>query len=909
MKNRLGVAGAAKSLLMVALLALATIISPFKNVVAHATADTVYSDATQVNVDGDDDYSDAIDIPFDFTFYGNTFNQLYVSTNGVVSFDNPSDEYDNADLSGGGIGNNSIYAFWDDLDSQITKNIYYKTVGTEGSRKFIIQYTDHQLHYEANEMPFGTVQVILTEGSNTIQLQYSDLARGDLGLGKSATIGISDGTNYKQFSHNTASLSERKAILYTPDGGSDYTQNASATYDAVRLNITDAPTAATLAAPANGAVGVSTSPTLSWTAGTNNDGLYRVIIATSSDFSDRTTVDNFEVTGTSTEPESGLRASTVYYWVVKAYGNDAQAFSSVGSFTTGPGVTHNIANCDDLQNMDVETGTSDTFYLTQDIDCTDIENFVPIGSNWGAPFNGTLDGRGHSISNLNIAYESGGNVGLFAESDDAYFKNINIDGGSVSNTSGSTGALIGFAQNTDLLNVTSSADVTSDDYAAGGLVGYYELDESSGQPTLSHLSSSGAVTGGYLTGGLFGEFDVYDEQTAVIQKSSFTGTATSDSYYVGGLIGYAYVENDNYDELDPASLTIQNSYSTADVTGYTVVGGIVGAADNYNDGYDSQATISLDSVYSSGAVEATSGDAGGLVGIPYGLNYDYTELSIANSFVTGPVAGSGSWGMVGSSDYIGDGTFSSDNNYLDISNSNQDYPFYSESVGGWESVNLEDAEPDYFLGNHTEEPMASWNFNTIWKVNADALPTLQQNDVDTDGIDDAIENAGPNSGDANNDGISDNSQQNVASFVNDVTGQYTVLQVSGDCSIVSVTAAAESANTTQDTAYSYPGGLLNFQVNCGSSGATAVVTQYYYGVDATDLIARKYNESNQSYTTIADAVISAVTIDGHSAAKVVYNVTDGGELDADGEANGIIVDPSGVAKSLLGAPNTGLGGL
>lgn len=61
------------------------------------------------------------------------------------------------------------------------------------------------------------------------------------------------------------------------------------------------------------------------------------------------------------------------------------------------------------------------------------------------------------------------------------------------------------------------------------------------------------------------------------------------------------------------------------------------------------------------------------------------------------------------------------------------------------------------------------------------------------------------------------------------------------------------------------------------------------------------------YATIAGASISQQTINGHSVAVATYEITDGGELDMDGEVNGSIEDPAGIASSVVGAPNTGLG--
>ena len=183
-----------------------------------------------------------------------------------------------------------------------------------------------------------------------------------------------------------------------------------------------------------------------------------------------------------------------------------------------------------------------------------------------------------------------------------------------------------------------------------------------------------------------------------------------------------------------------------------------------------------------------------------------------------------------------------------------------------------------------------------------------QTDSDGDGASNEVEAAGPNSGDANNDGTPDTEQGNVVSYINPVTGKYAALEVSDSCTIISSTIAGESANASADVGFDYPAGLMNFRLDCDTPGFTADVSQYYSELDASSYVGRKYNSTNKSYQVIPGVTISQVTIDGKNVAKVSYQVTDGGSLDEDGVANGTILDPSGVAATVVSAPNTGLGG-
>ena len=80
-----------------------------------------------------------------------------------------------------------------------------------------------------------------------------------------------------------------------------------------------------------------------------------------------------------------------------------------------------------------------------------------------------------------------------------------------------------------------------------------------------------------------------------------------------------------------------------------------------------------------------------------------------------------------------------------------------------------------------------------------------------------------NSGDGNDDGILDSLQTGVTSFPNPVTGHYSVLESSGCASNTSVSAAAASAqDAIAAGTYSYPAGLMAFQLTCSSSGVATV---------------------------------------------------------------------------------------
>jgi chitodextrinase len=100
-----------------------------------------------------------------------------------------------------------------------------------------------------------------------------------------------------------------------------------------------------LIAPADGAIGQSTTPTFSWTAVSGVVGGYNLIVDTSptdlptnpAGAAGPTTVFSDHVTGTSDTITSALHAGTIYYWEVQGIGSGGTAggWSRPGSFTPG----------------------------------------------------------------------------------------------------------------------------------------------------------------------------------------------------------------------------------------------------------------------------------------------------------------------------------------------------------------------------------------------------------------------------------------------------------------------------------------------------------------------------------------------------------------------------------------------
>lgn len=158
----------------------------------------------------DDIWSTAIPLGFSFTFYGNTYTQCWISSNGYISFSARTagafSEY-NPNTGGSIPGNtnflNCIMANLTDLDPSVpgSGSIDYATTGSAPNRKFIVNYCDIPMWSSGggcNNIK-ASFQMILYETTNVIEFHLRSKVNCPVSItswGESAVQGLqnSDGT-------------------------------------------------------------------------------------------------------------------------------------------------------------------------------------------------------------------------------------------------------------------------------------------------------------------------------------------------------------------------------------------------------------------------------------------------------------------------------------------------------------------------------------------------------------------------------------------------------------------------------------------------------------------------------------------------------------------------------------------
>ncbi len=584
-----------------------------------------------------------------------------------------------------------------------------------------------------------------------------------------------------------------------------------------------------------------------------------------------------------------------------APGNLPSVASKTIALTTTAGAPHTVSTCAQLQTLGADTNTRfDTINIAADLDCTGV-TFVSLYQADG--FHGTLNGQGHKITHLTINQPSTDAVGLFSTADNATIEDLTLDSGSVTGQS-HVGALVGYASDGLIVtNVTARLDVTGT-FDVGGLFG--DIIAGNTAATITNCAATGNITATGIGGGLAGFIQTTNVSTTFSQVFA-TGNVTTSGAYAGGLVALAQATANN----QVTNLTFQDVYAHGNVTATTGAGDYVGGLIGYAAASATvTTTVSINNAYASGDVSGHQ-YVGGLIGMLDWQSNAFDLVNLTHSFAAGHVSATvASFGasLVG---LYNQGpqpaTFTA--NYYDATRTAQTDCGGGHPVPNCTAVNVADAQPDYFKSNHANAPMSSWDFTSIWVTNDGGYPTFLATD-DGDNISAAEETAGPNLGDADADGLPDAMEANVASFSDPVSGHYVALKTSCG-NLFNVQVGGESTQSGQtDVAYSYPAGLVGFVALDCTTAATATFTQYYYALPTPAVLTlRKWNSATHSYSTVPGAVLSAVTIGGQTAVKVVYQVTDGGPLDQDGTANGNIVDPVGPGVSVLGVPNTGLGAL
>ncbi len=178
---------------------------------------TVSSGASDLE-DLDDALSDAVNIGFSFNFFGNTYSQLFVSSNGNISFSSYTETlYLPTGITDNSNPNNFIALARTDLDPSDTGNdrIEYRVTGASPNRIFILDFKNVDRFNSNDEI---TTQLKLFETSNVIEIHTTQ--NQATSVTHSTLQGIENGTGDIGFivsgRNNTFWTTSNDFVSFTP---------------------------------------------------------------------------------------------------------------------------------------------------------------------------------------------------------------------------------------------------------------------------------------------------------------------------------------------------------------------------------------------------------------------------------------------------------------------------------------------------------------------------------------------------------------------------------------------------------------------------------------------------------------------------------------------------------------------
>jgi glucose/arabinose dehydrogenase/PKD repeat protein len=164
-----------------------------------------------------DDAVVPVALPFGLRLFGQSYNSAWVSSNGFMSFVDPSGARPvNGAVPDAAVPNAGVYPFWDDLVIRADSSVRTAALGSGADRRFVVEWRNIGMYGSSSARI--TVEAILYE-TGEIVFNYADLAvTKPRELGDSATVGVENGSGTRavQHSFNQGVLANGTAIIFRP---------------------------------------------------------------------------------------------------------------------------------------------------------------------------------------------------------------------------------------------------------------------------------------------------------------------------------------------------------------------------------------------------------------------------------------------------------------------------------------------------------------------------------------------------------------------------------------------------------------------------------------------------------------------------------------------------------------------
>ncbi|RXR19241.1 T9SS type A sorting domain-containing protein [Flavobacterium amnicola] len=198
-----------------------------------------YTGGVLLDNSSDDVWSTVFDLPFNFCFYGNTYNQVLIGSNGLVHFPDGTQTQNgfcqwsfNSTIPNAAFPvKNAIYGVYQDTDirtppitSPSNQNVNYYIVGVSPDRRVVINFNELPQYSCAASVGLQTSQIILYETTNVIEINIKNRTSCTTWNGGRGLVGLQNQTGtiaHTPANRNTGVWSaNNESWRFTPNGNS-----------------------------------------------------------------------------------------------------------------------------------------------------------------------------------------------------------------------------------------------------------------------------------------------------------------------------------------------------------------------------------------------------------------------------------------------------------------------------------------------------------------------------------------------------------------------------------------------------------------------------------------------------------------------------------------------------------------
>jgi subtilisin family serine protease len=161
-----------------------------------------YVEATNALPLTGDDASQAVPLPFTFTFYGRDYTTAFVTTNGHVNFLALNSSLANVAIPNAAAPNAAIYPFWDDLFVDAASSVRTQLLGSAPNRRFVIEWRNARFFSTPPDLTRRVDFEVILHENGRIQTEYRNIADDGREQGNSASLGIENETGTDGFGYS-----------------------------------------------------------------------------------------------------------------------------------------------------------------------------------------------------------------------------------------------------------------------------------------------------------------------------------------------------------------------------------------------------------------------------------------------------------------------------------------------------------------------------------------------------------------------------------------------------------------------------------------------------------------------------------------------------------------------------------